>query len=98
FSNRTGQRPMLIDREFRRARKRAGVNDMVFHDLRHTHASYLAMEVNADRKTIAESLGQKNLAMADRYTHLTKRHIAEKVQEMNDKIFSTPPEGAAHGK
>lgn len=90
FSNRTGKRPMLIDREFRRARRLAGLDDFVFHDLRHTHASYMAMEVNADLKTIAESLGQKNLNMANRYTHLTKRHIAEKVREMNDKIFSNP--------
>lgn len=88
FSNRTGNRPMLIDREFRRACRRAGVEGFVFHDLRHTHASYLALEANADTKTIAESLGQKTLNQANRYTHLTKRFIAEKVQTMNEKIFA----------
>lgn len=98
FSNRTGKRPMLIDREFRRARKLAGIDDFVFHDLRHTHASYLAMETNADTKTIAESLGQKTLNQANRYTHLTKRHINARLEEMTDKIFGTSkqPKGDDH--
>lgn len=89
FPNRSGKMPITIDREFRRARRRAGIDDFVFHDLRHTHASYLAMESNADPKTIAESLNQKTLNMANRYTHLTKRFIADKVQQMTDKIFGS---------
>lgn len=87
FSNRTGKRPILIDKEFRRACDRAGIDDFTVHSLRHTHASYLAMEANADAKTIAESLNQKSLTMANRYTHLSKGYIASKVEEMNNKIF-----------
>lgn len=93
FSNRTGKRPILIDKEFRRACDRAGINDFTVHGLRHTHASYMAMEANADAKTIAESLNQKSLTMANRYTHLSKGYVATKVEEMNNKIFGNNKKG-----
>ena len=44
-------------------------SDVVFHSLRHTHASWLAKQ-GAPLLAIADSLGHKSLAMTKRYSHL----------------------------
>lgn len=86
FPNRSGQRPVDIEREFRRACQRAGLSDFHFHDLRHTAASYLAMN-GATPNEIAEVLGHKSLNMVKRYAHLSATHTAAVVAGMNEKIF-----------
>ena len=43
FPNEQGTEPVKIRSAWERARKEAGVEDFRFHDLRHTFASYLAM-------------------------------------------------------
>lgn len=47
------------------------INDFVFHDLRHSCASYLAMG-GATLLEIAEILGHKTLQMVKRYSHLAE--------------------------
>jgi integrase len=64
----------------------AGINDFRFHDLRHTAASYLAMN-GASLLEIAEILGHKTLAMVKRYSHLTKKHTATVLERMNEAQF-----------
>ena len=71
---------------FHEALKKAEIVDFCWHDLRHTAASYLAMN-GATLREIAEILGHKSLDMVMRYTHLTKEHTAEVIQKMNDKMF-----------
>jgi integrase len=55
------------------ALRRANIANFRFHDLRHTHASYLAM-LGATSAELKESLGHKTLAMVARYTHLANAH------------------------
>jgi site-specific recombinase XerD len=55
-------------------------------DLRHTFASYLAMN-GASLLEIAEVLGHKTLAMVKRYAHLTEAHTRSVVERMNTAIF-----------
>lgn len=62
------------------------IEDFRFHDLRHSAASYLAMN-GATLAEIAEILGHKTLAMVKRYAHLTEQHTAAVVARMNEKIF-----------
>lgn len=81
-----GRKPVEIDKEFRLAIKRARIRDFRFHDLRHTAASYLAMN-DATTNEIAEILGHKTLNMVKRYAHLSKDHMAEVVSRMNERIF-----------
>ena len=71
---------------FQEALKKAEIVDFCWHDLRHTAASYLAMN-GATLREIAEILGHKSLDMVMRYTHLTKEHTAEVIEKMNDKMF-----------
>ncbi len=64
----------------------AKIDDFRFHDLRHTAASYLAMN-GATLAEIAEVLGHKTLQMVKRYAHLTEQHTSRVVERMNKKIF-----------
>lgn len=68
------------------ALKNAGITDFRFHDLRHSAASYLAMN-GASMAEIAEVLGHKTLQMVKRYAHLSEAHTAGVVARMNEKIF-----------
>jgi integrase len=55
FPDTTGSRPLSIRNAFENAVERAGIKDFGFHDLRHTAASYLAMN-GASLLEIAEVL------------------------------------------
>jgi len=68
------------------ALKVAEIENFHFHDLRHTCASYLAMN-GASLAEIAEVLGHKTLAMVKRYAHLSDGHVSNVVASMNAKIF-----------
>jgi integrase len=86
FPDATGTRPLSLRDAFEGAVVRAGISDFHFHDLRHTFASYLAMN-GASLLEIAEALGHKTLAMVKRYAHLSKSHLARVVARMNATIF-----------
>jgi integrase len=64
----------------------AGITDFRFHDLRHTCASYLAMN-GASIPEIAAVLGHKSWAVTQRYSHLSDAHISEVVEQMNEKLL-----------
>jgi integrase len=64
----------------------AGIDDFRFHDLRHSTASYLAMN-GASLAEIAEVLGHKTLQMVKRYAHLSEAHTAGVAARMNERIF-----------
>ena len=78
--------PIDIRTPWENALKRAGINDMKFHDTRHCTASYLAMN-GASLAEIAEILGHKTLQMVKRYAHLSDAHTSKVVARMNEKIF-----------
>ena len=85
------QKPMDLRTPWETAVKKAELQDFHFHDLRHSAASYLAMN-GASLAEIAEVLGHKTLQMVKRYAHLSEGHTARVVASMNDKIF-----GDSHG-
>lgn len=85
-----GQRkdtPVDLRTPWETALKRAGIEDFRWHDLRHSTASYLAMN-GASLTDIAEVLGHKTLAMVKRYAHLSEAHTASVVERMNARIFA----------
>lgn len=81
-------KPVDLRKPWETALKRAGVEDFHFHDLRHSCASYLAMN-GASLAEIAETLGHKTLAMVKRYSHLSEAHTAAVVGRMNAAIFES---------
>lgn len=86
FPNERGNKPIAMRIQWNQAVKEAGLEDFRFHDLRHTCASYLAMN-GASLAEIAEVLGHKTLQMVKRYAHLSEAHTASVVERMNQKIF-----------
>jgi len=86
FPSRDKTRPFDITRAWKRALKLAGITNFKFHDLRHTCASYLAME-GKSMGEIAAVLGHKTLQMTKRYAHLSDAHIQSVVEGMNHKLF-----------
>ena len=80
------QKPMNLRAPWEAAVRKAELQDFKFHDLRHSAASYLAMN-GASLAEIAEVLGHKTLQMVKRYAHLSEGHTARVVASMNDKIF-----------
>lgn len=78
--------PYDIRKSWESALERAGIEDFRFHDLRHSAASYLAMN-GASLAEIAEVLGHKTLQMVKRYAHLSEAHTHTIVSKMNERIF-----------
>lgn len=86
FPRTNDQLPANIRTAWDNAMGTAGIKDFRFHDLRHTAASYLAMN-GATLAEIAEVLGHKTLMMVKRYAHLSEAHTSKVVERMNQQIF-----------
>lgn len=73
--------PYDIRSAWEAAVKRAGIQDFRFHDIRHTTASYLAIE-GFSMLDIAETLGHKSMQMTKRYSHLSNEHKRKLAQNI----------------
>ncbi len=88
FPGKNLKNPIDIRSTWETALKRANLANFRFHDLRHSTASYLAMN-GASLAEISEVLGHKTLQMVKRYAHLSEEHTSEVVAKMNKKIFNS---------
>jgi len=86
-SRKRPERPIELRKAWLDALARAGIADFRFHDLRHTAASYLAMN-GATLAEIAEVLGHRTLNMVKRYAHMTETHVKGVIEKMNANIFT----------
>lgn len=86
FPSKNAHQPIDLRFPWEQALKTAEIKNFRFHDLRHSAASYLAMN-GASLAEIAEVLGHKTLSMVKRYAHLSESHTAGVVASMNEKIF-----------
>lgn len=80
-----------IKTAFATARRRAGIDGVRVHDLRHTYASWLVM-AGVPLRTVAELLGHKSLTMVARYAHLCPDHMANAVAKIESR--AKPAQGA----
>jgi integrase len=64
-----------------RARAKAGMPGVRFHDLRHTYASWL-VQAGAPMMAIRDLLGHASLATTSRYAHLATRHLRAAVRKI----------------
>lgn len=71
-----------LDHEFRRARAAAGLEDLRFHDLRHTYASLLVNQ-DVDLYTVARLLGHKSMQTTKRYAHLDLATLKKAVRKIS---------------
>ncbi|MEE9615040.1 MAG: tyrosine-type recombinase/integrase [Thermodesulfobacteriota bacterium] len=68
----------VVQRGFKEALERAGIEDFRFHDLRHCFASW-NRQAGVDIDTLADLMGHKDTRMTRRYAHITTDHLADAV-------------------
>ncbi len=78
-------KPIDIRSAWETALQKAGISNFRFHDLRHTAASYLAMN-QASLLEIGTLLGHKTVQMTKRYAHLSNAHIYATAKALNEKL------------
>ena len=89
FPVKTGQGRVDIRARFHRALREAGIEGLVFHDLRHTFASYLVM-AGIDFMSVKELIWHKTHSMTLRYSHLApdyKRAAISRLDTYMDPAF-----------
>ena len=74
--------PNQLSMAFRRAVKRAGIEDFRLHDARHKFASYQAM-AGTQGRGLQALLGHKDGRMTIRYGHLSDAYLREAVNRVN---------------
>ncbi len=74
--------PNQLSMAFRRAVKRAGIEDFRLHDARHTFASYQAM-AGTQGRGLQALLGHKDGRMTMRYSHLSDAYLRDAVNRIN---------------
>jgi len=96
FPSTRGSRSAQASMSFRRAVAELGFNDgvgderhkVVFHTLRHTYASWLAID-GVPLYTISKLMGHTTITMTQRYAHLcpdSNREAAEKITAISQRI------------
>lgn len=86
FPGKSGLSPIEINKPWYNALAQTKIENFRFHDLRHSAASYLAMD-GASLLEIANVLGHKTMSMVKRYSHISENHAAHVVTKMNNKLF-----------
>jgi len=93
FKDENGNRIERISKTFFRVVDKLGLNKgitddkdkVVFHTLRHTFASWLAMK-GTPIYTIKELMGHKTLAMTERYSHLSPNTQRDAISNISDML------------
>jgi integrase/recombinase XerD len=81
INSATGERYRTIKRAFRTACRRARLEDVRFHDLRHTFASW-AVQSGVDLYPLSRILGHSTIQMTIRYAHLSTKRLHEVIKTM----------------
>ena len=76
----------FIRSEFELAAQKLGIDNLVYHDLRHTFGSDLAA-AGASAKMIKEFMGHSSLKMTDRYMHYSKSQEDEIINNLKSDIY-----------
>jgi len=93
FPDRNGEKIDSISQSFPKIVKKLGFNEgitdrrdlFVFHSLRHTFASWLALQ-GESLITIRDLLGHKTTAMTERYSHLIPDHKRRAAELLEDNF------------
>ena len=86
FGHRSGLRPRSGEIGlWRLARKRAGLEDVRLHDLRHSFASHAVMN-GVPLPVVARLLGHKQVRMTLRYAHVGEREVEAAAERIGQTI------------
>lgn len=90
FPNPKTEQPFTeLKKSFKAACKRAGIEDLRFHDLRHTFATRL-VESGSDIVTVRDLLGHFSVRVTQRYTHSSQKRKEKAVE----RLTGVPPKEA----
>jgi integrase len=89
FRTHTGKPYRSFRMAFTRAVRQAGITDFTFHDLRYTFASRLVMS-GVDLPTVQTLMGDKDISMTLRYTHLSSDHKQWTVRVLVSFVEKSP--------
>lgn len=79
--------PRNLNRQFKSLLKKAGLPDMRFHDLRHTHATIL-LQAGTHPKVVQERLGHSQIAVTmDTYSHVIPALQTQAAQDIDKLLF-----------
>ena len=88
FTNANGDRLRDIRTGFENARARAGLNDLRFHDLRHSFASSWVSD-GGDLYLLKDMLGHKSITITERYAHIAPGYRRKAIDRM-DNMWNRP--------
>ena len=75
-----------VYRHFKRIVNKMGLDDVRFHDLRHTYA-VISIENGVDMKTLSMSMGHHSVAFTmDKYGHVSGTMRRKAAEKMSDYI------------
>lgn len=98
FPGREGQHPLRgwpwVRRRFNQARDKAGIENLRFHDLRHSFATWMLLGGASTRET-QDATGHSDLASLQRYTHIPQQRQRDLVSQLS---FLTPKPAVAQGR
>jgi integrase len=77
-----------INKTFTRLTAKVKIENLRFHDLRHTFASHLVMN-GVDLVTVQQLLGHGSINMTIRYSHLAPEHRAKAVKVLDSAYTSS---------
>ena len=83
FTNQVGQRldASKLQKDFKRAIKKAGLKPCRIHDLRHTFASQLVI-CGSELRDVKELLGHSSYTTTLKYAHLTKSRLNDAIDKL----------------
>ena len=87
FCDEKGRPYGSIRKSFETAKRKAGIENLRFHDLRHNFASHLAM-AGVGTQILQDILGHSDYRMTQRYTHLSAGHTRA-AMELFCKVMDT---------
>jgi len=82
FLNSKGENYRSFETTWKTARRKAGIEGLTFHDLRHTWASRL-LEAGVDLRTIQELGGWSSLKQLERYIFITTDRKREAINKLS---------------
>ncbi len=99
FPSGNGEMRIRFSKIFKRCVDKLKLNEgitdrrdkIVFHSIRHSCCSYLAMQ-GVPLLTIKEMIGWKTLSQAARYAHLNENHVRQAVNQLEQYLSEKEPE------
>lgn len=85
FTTKDGNKLIDMRTRFYKVLKKSKIENLRFHDLRHTVASYIAMS-GGSLLDIAQVTGHKTMQMVKRYAHLTPTHTSHLMQQVSNNM------------